>query len=304
MKKIFFALTLIVASFTIISCSDSKDDDKRIDYDQLPTLARDFIKENFADLESQIKYVEHDKDGTYDVVFRNNVEIEFYSNGDWKDIDLNGYVLPESVALLIPSKALSYVSTTYPGVGIDEIEKIGNQSATQDFEVDLINDVADILFDYLGNVKRDKQNTDGGNQIVPIDQLPEASKTFLKKYFEGQTPHKIEKEWDKFEIEYKNGVNEVEVDFFNSQTNMGEFKSVGIDGSDEIVRTIMKDMLPSALDYVNQNYGSYKIEEFSKTPSYFTGELAGGYKVEVEQGKTDLDLYFNKNGEFIKSARD
>lgn len=303
MKKVVFALTLIIASFTTIACSDSDNDDKKIDYDQMPVMAKDFIKSNFGDLESQVKYVEHDKDGTYDVVFRNNVEIEFYSNGDWKDIDLNGYPLPESVALLIPTKALSYVSTTYPSVAIEEIEKKGNQSATQDFEIDLVNDT-DILFDYLGNVKRDKGTTEGGNQVVPVDQLPEATKAFLNKYFEGQTPYKIEKEWDKYEVEYKNEVDEVEVDFFNNQTNMGEFKSIEVDGSDVIIRTIMTDILPSALEYVKANYASYHIEEFAKTPAYFTGELAGGYKVEIEEGKTDLDLYFNKDGKFIRKARD
>lgn len=309
MKKVLFALTLIFASFAIVSCSDDdKDDDKHIEYADVPKEAKDFLNRHFAAGEgtqldeTTIQYVKHDKDGTYDVVFKNRMEIEFYSNGIWKDIDLNGNTLPESVAFLIPTKALSYISTKYPNKEIEEIEKKGPQSETQDFEIELRGDI-DVLFDYLGNVKSDKgnNNNNGNNQEVPIDKLPASIVAKLNKYFEGQKPNEIKLEWDKYEITFNEDTpNEIEIEFFKDET----FKSVEAEGNDEVIRAIMTDISPKALTYVNTNHAGFRIEEFSKTPPYFVGKYTDGYKVEVEQGRTAFDIYFDKDGNHINTVRD
>lgn len=309
MKKVLFALTLILASFVVISCSDDdKNDDTRIEYADVPQKAKEFLNKHFAAGEStqidetEILYVEHDKDGTYDVVFKNRMEIEFYSNGVWKEIDLNGNTLPESVAFLIPTKALSYISTKYPNKEIEDIEKKGQQSETQDFEIELRGDI-DVLFDYLGNVKSDKgnNNNNGNNQEVTFDKLPPSIVAKLGEYFGEQKPNKIKLEWDKYEITYNEDTpNEIEIEYFKDET----FKSVEAEENDEVVRTIMKDISPKTLSYVETNHAGFKIEEFSKTPPYFVGKYADGYKVEVEQGKTSYDIYFDKDGNHINTVLD
>ena len=301
MKKLFLTLTLVIASLTIVSCSDDdKHDDIRINYSEVPVEARTFIEKHFSGLdESQVAYAKRDNDGTYDVVFKNGIEMEFYNDGDWKEIDMNGNLLPQSIAIYLPTNALSYISTQYSGIAIEEIEKVGLQSPTQGFKIELRGDI-DVYFDAKGNVVKDKGNTNGGNQVVPIDQLPESIATFLNKYFEGQTPQ-IKLEWNKYEITYNdNTANEVEVEFLKDET----FKSIEAKESDVIIRTVIRDLSPNILIYIEKQYQGFQIEEFSKTPAYLTGKLEGGYKVELEQGKTEYDVYFDKDGNFVKTEID
>ena len=150
MKKLFLTLTLVIASLTIVSCSDDdKHDDIRINYSEVPADARTFIEKHFSGLdESQVAYAKRDNDGTYDVVFKNGIEMEFYNDGDWKEIDMNGNLLPQSIAIYLPTNALSYISTQYPGIAIEEIEKVGLQSPTQGFKIELRGDI-DVSLHFL-----------------------------------------------------------------------------------------------------------------------------------------------------------
>lgn len=302
MKKIFHTLVVLFASLTIISCSDDdKNDDIRVEYSELPADAKAFVQKHFVELsEQQVSYVEKDSDGTYDVVFKNGIEIEFYNDGIWKSIDMNANNnLPESVALLIPTNAISYISTKYPNVAIKEIEKKGPQSVTQAFKVELRGDL-DVHFDHLGNVTNDKGVTDGGSQVISVDKLPATIQAFLKTYFEGQTPL-VELEWDKYEITYNHKTkDEVEVEFLKSEV----FKSIETEGSDEVIRKVINDMSSNISNYLTTNYSGYRVKSFSKLPTYFGGNLKDGYKLEVEQGKSEYEIYFDKDGNFIKKNID
>ena len=53
------------------------------------------------------------------VTLKDGDKIEFFGNGDWKEIQCKTTLVPEA---LIPAPILDYVKTNYPEAGITEIE--------------------------------------------------------------------------------------------------------------------------------------------------------------------------------------
>lgn len=302
MKKLFLGLMILATSSFFIACSDDDDKDQMISYSEVPEVAQKFMEEHFIGFsEADVLSVKLEDNGTYDVKFKNKIEIDFYPNGVWKDIDLNGNSLPSSIAMLLPENALSYVSSTYPNAVIEEIEKIGAYSENgQGFKIELIDD-REIYFDAAGNVLKDKGNEDGGKQTVSFDKLPSKTQEFLNTYFKGEIPSSIEKEWNKYEVKYNDEKpNEVEVEFFS---NDGSFKSVEAESANEIIRSIIKGVSGSTaiLDYLDKNHSAGVIEEFSVAATGITVDK--GYVVEID-GKPDYKIYFNEKGEHVKTVRD
>lgn len=305
MKKTIYLLALLFASFAFVACSDDDDDSKRINYAEIPAESKAFIEEHFGVNgvfdENEIREVELESNGSYEVKFKNGIEIDFYSNGVWKDIDLNKNVLPNSIAMLIQPNALNYISANYPNAVIEEIEKIEVYSEAQDFKIELRGD-RDIYFDYQGNVLKDKGQTSQGGQNVVLTELPILSQTFLETYFKGMTPSKIELEWNKYEVVFnEDKVNEVEAEFFKD----GTFKSVDTDGADDILRAIIKGETKSSLilDYLAKNHASNRIGEFSVAPAILGEAMKGGYIVELD-GRPEYKVYFNASLEHVRTIID
>lgn len=301
MKKLLLLLTVVAVSSFFIACGDD-DEDQIISYSDVPKNAQEFIKEHFNSFSTtDILSVKLDNNGIYDVKFKNRIEIDFYPNGVWKEIDLNDNTLPSSIAMLLPEKALSYISSTYPNGVIEEIEKIGAYSEQgQGFKIELRDD-REIYFDAAGNVLKDKGNANGGKETVALDGLPDISKEFLNTYFKGEIPSKIEKEWNKYEVKYNDDKpNEIEVEFFSKD---GSFKSVEAENANDIMRSIINGVSGSTaiLDYLDKNHSLGIIEEFSIAATGIT--IDKGYVVEID-GKPDYKIYFNEKGEHIKTIRD
>ena len=83
----------------------------------LPQKSRAFINSTFPGV--QIWKVERDG-GKFEVKLSNGVDIDFYMNGDWKDIDGEWVTIPFSV---LPASVANTVKQTYPQASIIKVEK-------------------------------------------------------------------------------------------------------------------------------------------------------------------------------------
>ena len=81
MKKILFA---ILAAFSLQVATAQ---DKKVDFNELPADAINFVRQHFLvdDITSVWKDVDY-KDEEYSVIFKDGLEIEFNGEGDWKEI--------------------------------------------------------------------------------------------------------------------------------------------------------------------------------------------------------------------------
>lgn len=112
MKKILFLLFLFAAIL--------KADDIYISPEQLPQNALQFISQYFPNV--SVLYAEMDKKG-FEVQLANGVEIEFYRNGEFKEIEGNYVALPFEI---LPQSVANTVKRTYPNTVITKIEKKWN----------------------------------------------------------------------------------------------------------------------------------------------------------------------------------
>lgn len=310
MKKVILTtMVLLFTSFAFIACSNDDDDVIIQDFSTIPESAQQFVKNHFSGVnetfdETTIRQMKREKNGEYEIIFTNGIEIDFYANGVWKEIDTNGNILPNSIAMLIPERALNYISSKYPSTMIEDIEKQGLYSETQGFKIELRNDV-DIYFDYQGNVLNDNGQTSGNsNQAVQPSELPASIQAFLETYFAGQTPNKVKKEWNEYEITFNNDTNnEIDLEF----TAAGEFQSVSVENNNPIIREIIGGVSKSEsiLTYLDQNHSGQRIEEFSRASSLVGAELQGGYVVETETSNgIDYKIYFKSTGEHYRTIID
>lgn len=145
MKKTILLLAVMV--MTILSFN-AQADDMRIDQNQLPKAARQFIAKHFA--KDKIAYASMDKDiisVDYEVKLQSGVDIDFNGDGHWTDISCSEaqFAVPTSI---IPVGISSYVNSNYPSSYIIEISRKHHR-----FEVELNNDV-DLVFDKAGKFLR------------------------------------------------------------------------------------------------------------------------------------------------------
>ena len=115
MKKIFASLLLLFLFSALLVA-----DDIYILPEQLPQNALSFIQKYFPNV--SVLYAEMDKKG-YEVQLSNGVEIEFFRNGDFKEIDGNYVALPFEI---LPEPVANTVRRTYPNTVITKIEKKWN----------------------------------------------------------------------------------------------------------------------------------------------------------------------------------
>lgn len=141
-----FGLVLAVV-FTMTSCDK---DDEKISIDELPAVSSSFINEYFspAKITSVVKDLEGQSTFEYEVKLDNGVDIKFDSQGLWQDVEArNDKTTLPTTAFILPS-IVQYVTSNYPTVGINGIERELNG-----FDVELTNDI-DLEFDKEGNFVR------------------------------------------------------------------------------------------------------------------------------------------------------
>ena len=130
MKTLFRNISLALVALFTVSTTAMADDDRPIDFSQLPTTAQATVKKHFAS--SEILY--STQDGivfkTYDVMFANGDKIEFDSKGNWKDVEMmNG--VPTA---FVPAQIQNFVKKSYPGTKITKIDR-----DARDYEIELSN---------------------------------------------------------------------------------------------------------------------------------------------------------------------
>lgn len=250
---------------------EDNDNEQIISFADLPDMAQTFVTTHFNSLTpSKVK-----KDGdSYDVTFTNKTEVEFDLTGLWKEVDMNGNVMPQSIVALLPQAVTNYLTDKYPSKRIEEIK-----SKISSYEVELEGDI-DLTFDKEGNFWGSNNNgneSNNGDRIV-FSALPTAIQNTLNTYFDGATAFLYaERDDNKYEVKLKNGTD---IDFNLS----GDLISVEVLPGNKVPDALIPS---SILSYVNNNYQNKVIEEFEKKTF--------GYKVELS-GYPEIKLLFDTNG--------
>ena len=130
MKKLMI-LSAILFSLGIFSAK--ADNDRMITVNQLPQNE----KVAYAKFEREFL------DSKYEVVFTNSAKIEFFKNGDWKEVDCKYSTVP---AAIIPQQIATYVKQNYPDASIVKIDR-----DKRDYEVKLTNRL-ELTFDLNFNL--------------------------------------------------------------------------------------------------------------------------------------------------------
>ena len=130
MKTLFLNISLALVALFTVSTTAMADDDRPIDFSQLPKTAQATVKKHFAS--SEILY--STQDGlvfkTYDVMFANGDKIEFDSKGNWKDVEMMSGV----PTAFVPVQIQNFVKKSYPGSKITKIDR-----DARDYEIELSN---------------------------------------------------------------------------------------------------------------------------------------------------------------------
>lgn len=130
MRKTLFALVIAMAALPSAVSADNY-----ITVAQLPQTARTFLSTYYKGDEVVKAEEDMGKQGQeFEVKLASGAEVDFKADGSWKKIDAAyGQTVPAGV---VPKGIASYVATTYPGVGIKEIER-----KRGGYEVELTNGV-------------------------------------------------------------------------------------------------------------------------------------------------------------------
>lgn len=120
MKRILLSVALL----GLVATTACADDDKPIQFSQLPKTAQQFVKQYFANEKVALAKMESDFFGkNYDIIFANGDKIEFDGSGNWKEVQCKYNEVP---AELIPVQIQQYIKETYPDAKALKFEKQRN----------------------------------------------------------------------------------------------------------------------------------------------------------------------------------
>ena len=112
---------------------------------------------------------------------------------------------------------------------------------------------------------------------IPVEQLPEAAKTFVQANFKGQKIMYAEKDWNTFECRLADGTK---IEF----TKKGAWKKI-----DRKNQALPEGIVPETIqEYVKANFEGCVITKIDKERY--------GYEIELSN---DIDLKFNYQGVLI-----
>ena len=115
-RKIATVITVLFA----VNFAAAKD--VQIKFSELPQKAQTYVRTHFS--ESDVASVWKDTEmllvEDYTVILSNGLEIDFYPNGDWKEVKSRGTEIPSKI---IPGGISQYVSQNYNGQRIKELKK-------------------------------------------------------------------------------------------------------------------------------------------------------------------------------------
>lgn len=126
MKQFFqktskLALALVGALLLMVPAKAMADNDTPVTFKQLPANAKTFITAYFSASDILLATVDKEfMETTYTVKFKNGSELEFFKNGEWKEVDCKTQPVP---AQIIDPKIAAKVKELYPDASIYEIKK-------------------------------------------------------------------------------------------------------------------------------------------------------------------------------------
>lgn len=142
MKALKFLTLMAVVSATVFTASAATldDDDRLITINEIPETSREFLATHFKDVE--VSYVTVDDEGyfgpSYEVNLVGGAQIEFASDGNWKEVNCRFKAVPEAI---MPAQIVEYAKQNHPGQIITKIEK-----GRRGYEIELRNGL-EIKFD-------------------------------------------------------------------------------------------------------------------------------------------------------------
>ncbi|MBO7299879.1 MAG: PepSY-like domain-containing protein [Tidjanibacter sp.] len=144
MKKFLaFLASAVIVPVGLMGCEVN--DEFNVQPNNLPEKAQTFIETHFADTTVRQAVKEYDDlTYTYDVYLADGTQIEFKKNGEWKSINNRRSGVPSSV---LPEEMNTYLSTTYEGLFVVDIER------DWQYDVELSNGV-DLDFSLAGKFIR------------------------------------------------------------------------------------------------------------------------------------------------------
>ena len=114
-KVIIFTIALLAFGTTV-----QAETDRPITINQLPENAQAFIQQHFPGEKISLAKMEREfMETTYEIIFTNGSKIDFFKNGEWKEVDCKYATVPPAV---IPSQIANYISQTYPDASVVQID--------------------------------------------------------------------------------------------------------------------------------------------------------------------------------------
>lgn len=97
------------------------DNERPLRMEQLPKKIQDFVTLYFPNAKLALAKVEEEHfNCEYDLIFTDGNKIEFYCNGDWKEIKCKRNFVPLEV---LPEKIVAFLSNNYPDVQVLQAER-------------------------------------------------------------------------------------------------------------------------------------------------------------------------------------
>lgn len=131
MKRAFLTIMAALASLVVLASCDN--DEKHLDYNELPNVAKSFINNHFGDNEARSVIKEYD-DLTYhyEVYLTDGTKIEFKKNGEWREVENRVEGVPTSI---LPAGIVSYMQENYGSYFIVCVER------DRQYDIELNNDL-------------------------------------------------------------------------------------------------------------------------------------------------------------------
>lgn len=143
MKKILSVTFFAFMAMLFINATDAVAQE----VNKLPVEARNFISQHFP--QAQVSRVKMDdkmsKGQKYEVTFSNGMEVEFDSNGTWKEIDMRNERIPVAI---LPGAVNTYVNDTYANNYVTKVEHDNDGYKVK------LNNGRSLKFDHSGTFKK------------------------------------------------------------------------------------------------------------------------------------------------------
>ena len=240
-----------------------------------------YVSNNYPNDTIEEVYQEDYSNGTtkYEVELSNDIELYFDANGNYLGMDDDD----DNVAVSnLPQVIIDYVNNNHSGENIVKAE-FETEDGQDIYEVYLSNGM-ELYFDSNGNYL----GMDDDSSYINVSALPQSIKDYISNNYPNAAILYAEEDYDDgqtiYEVKLDNGM-ELE---FDSNGNL-------LSSDDD---NIPIAQLPQAiLDYVSNDYPNNTIVEAEF-------EFENGQKMYEVELDNELELYFDMNGNFIKSEQD